>query len=81
MGIIVGHTLPGAGSTKNMRAVFGTRFQKLSAQGAIKTLAVNVSVSRAPDTVTDAEVIEQRNRLINYIAVDANFLALIRGQG
>lgn len=81
MGLVVGHTLPGAGSTKNMRAVMGTRFQKLSAQGAIKTLAVNISVSRAPDTITDAEVLEQRNRLLNYICDDANFLALIRGQG
>lgn len=81
MGVVIGHTLPGSGSTKNMRAVMGTRFQKLSTQGSIKTLAVNVSVSRAPDTITDAEVLEQRNRLFNYLAVDANFLALIRGQG
>lgn len=81
MGIIVGHTLPGPGSTKNMRAVFGTRFQKLSPQGSIKTLAVNLSVSRAPDTITDSEALEQRNRLFNYLGNDANFLALIRGQG
>lgn len=80
-GIIVGHVIPPSGSTKNIRALLGTRFQKLSAQGVIKTLALNLTVSRAPDTLLDSEVLEQRNRLLNLVANDTWFLAFVRGQG